>query len=248
MLKHSIKGAPQEIMGFLIGHAEGDAFYISDAISFPVVGTETRVGATDECWPAFLEHQDCLEALGKVKFACGWYHSHPSYGCWLSGIDVNTQRNMQTGNGAFTALVIDPVQTATFGKVFLGSFMTFLSRNGHHAARSSSALIPLEKIEDFGLQADQYYELTIEYFTTPADKKVIKDIITKSWGETISASPLTTTAGFFARLVGQGAQRMKNIVSADQGDLMSLSELFNRLNQDRRAAILSQKMKRSIFG
>jgi hypothetical protein len=21
----------------------------------------------------------------------GWYHSHPGYGCWLSGIDVGTQ-------------------------------------------------------------------------------------------------------------------------------------------------------------
>ena len=28
---------------------------------------------------------------GKVENICGWYHSHPGYGCWLSGIDVQTQ-------------------------------------------------------------------------------------------------------------------------------------------------------------
>ena len=253
MLKHSIKGDRQEIMGFLIGHAGENAFYINDAISFPVLGTETRVNATDECMGDFIERQDCIEALGKPRFACGWYHSHPEYGCWLSGIDVATQRNMQQANGAFTALVIDPIQTATFGKVFLGSFCTFTKQpgsNGSGTVKTSSALIPLDKIEDFGLQANQYYELNIEYYTTEADEKVIKDIITKSWGETISSSPLTTTAEFFARLVKQGAQRMQNVISgnSNQGDLMSLSELFNRLNQDRRAAILSQKMKRSIFG
>jgi 26S proteasome regulatory subunit N11 len=22
----------------------------------------------------------------------GWYHSHPGFGCWLSGVDVNTQQ------------------------------------------------------------------------------------------------------------------------------------------------------------
>ena len=22
----------------------------------------------------------------------GWYHSHPGFGCWLSGTDINTQQ------------------------------------------------------------------------------------------------------------------------------------------------------------
>ena len=22
----------------------------------------------------------------------GWYHSHPGFGCWLSGVDINTQQ------------------------------------------------------------------------------------------------------------------------------------------------------------
>jgi proteasome lid subunit RPN8/RPN11 len=25
----------------------------------------------------------------------GWYHSHPGFGCWLSGVDVHTQQVQQ---------------------------------------------------------------------------------------------------------------------------------------------------------
>jgi len=41
----------------------------------------------------------------------GWYHSHPGFGCWLSGVDINTQQ--VSFNLTFVALqflVIDPMQ------------------------------------------------------------------------------------------------------------------------------------------
>ncbi len=41
----------------------------------------------------------------------GWYHSHPGYGCWLSGIDVATQRLHQQHFDPFVAIVIDPKKT-----------------------------------------------------------------------------------------------------------------------------------------
>ena len=31
------------------------------------------------------------QSVGRLENAVGWYHSHPGYGCWLSGIDVGTQ-------------------------------------------------------------------------------------------------------------------------------------------------------------
>lgn len=37
-------------------------------------------------------HTFCFR--GKVENICGWYHSHPGYGCWLSGIDVQTQMTL----------------------------------------------------------------------------------------------------------------------------------------------------------
>ena len=36
----------------------------------------------------------------------GWYHSHPGYGCWLSGIDVSTQMLNQKYQEPFVAVVV----------------------------------------------------------------------------------------------------------------------------------------------
>ena len=44
--------------------------------------------------------------VGRLENAIGWYHSHPGYGCWLSGIDVNTQMNNQKFTDPFVAVVV----------------------------------------------------------------------------------------------------------------------------------------------
>ena len=37
--------------------------------------------------------------VDRLEHAVGWYHSHPGYGCWLSGIDVSTQKLHQKFEG-----------------------------------------------------------------------------------------------------------------------------------------------------
>jgi COP9 signalosome complex subunit 5 len=32
-----------------------------------------------------------VQDVGRLENIVGWYHSHPGYGCWLSGIDCSTQ-------------------------------------------------------------------------------------------------------------------------------------------------------------
>ena len=37
----------------------------------------------------------CLFSFYKYyrpEMVVGWYHSHPGFGCWLSGVDINTQQ------------------------------------------------------------------------------------------------------------------------------------------------------------
>ena len=63
--------------------------------------------------------------VGRLENAIGWYHSHPGYGCWLSGIDVSTQMLNQNFQDPFVAIVIDPVRTISAGKVNLGAFRTY---------------------------------------------------------------------------------------------------------------------------
>ncbi len=46
----------------------------------------------------------------------GWYHSHPGFGCWLSGVDINTQQSFEALNQRAVSIVIDPIQSVK-GKV-----------------------------------------------------------------------------------------------------------------------------------
>ena len=46
----------------------------------------------------------------------GWYHSHPGFGCWLSGVDINTQQSFEALTSRAVAVVVDPIQSVK-GKV-----------------------------------------------------------------------------------------------------------------------------------
>lgn len=86
----------------------------------------------------------------------GWYHSHPGYGCWLSGIDVSTQMLNQQFQEPFLAVVIDPTRTVSAGKVEIGAFRTY--PEGYKPPDepiSEYQTIPLNKIEDFGVHCKQ---------------------------------------------------------------------------------------------
>lgn len=63
--------------------------------------------------------------VGRSENIVGWYHSHPGYGCWLSGIDVTTQLNNQMFQDPFLAIVIDPNRTISAGKVEIGAFRAY---------------------------------------------------------------------------------------------------------------------------
>lgn len=64
-----------------------------------------------------ISYLETIQKVGRLENAVGWYHSHPGYGCWLSGIDVTTQRLNQQGQDPFLSVVIDPTRTCTAGKV-----------------------------------------------------------------------------------------------------------------------------------
>jgi hypothetical protein len=66
-----------------------------------------------------------VQAVGRQENMVGWYHSHPGYGCWLSGIDVGTQSIQQQYQEPFLAIVVDPHRTLAAGKVEIGAFRTY---------------------------------------------------------------------------------------------------------------------------
>lgn len=124
MTLHTKSGKNREVMGYLLGKVVNTSFIIMDSIPLPVVSTETRVNAHEDAHEYSVKF---IEELSKSRpeKVVGWYHSHPGYGCWLSGIDVNTQQDHQLAQDPFLAIVIDPHKTSSSGKVDIGAFRTY---------------------------------------------------------------------------------------------------------------------------
>ena len=54
---------------------------------------------------------DMLKQTGRPEMVVGWYHSHPGFGCWLSGVDINTQQSFEALSTRAVAVVVDPIQS-----------------------------------------------------------------------------------------------------------------------------------------
>ena len=128
MCTHAQTGGSIEIMGMLVGKILGHSIIVMDTYRLPVEGTETRVNAQNEAYTYMVEYlterQQLLNGKNEENIV-GWYHSHPGYGCWLSGIDVSTQSLNQGFQDPYLAIVVDPVKTFKQGKVEIGAFRTY---------------------------------------------------------------------------------------------------------------------------
>ena len=72
----------------------------------------------------------------------------------------------------FLAIVVDPIRTVSSGKVCFGAFHTY--PKGYKSANeepSEYQMIPLNKIEDFGVHCKQYYSLEAELCTKVFSEK-----------------------------------------------------------------------------
>ncbi|KAI9795752.1 MAG: COP9 signalosome catalytic subunit rri1 [Piccolia ochrophora] len=223
MVMHARSGGSLEVMGLMQGKIAGDTFIVTDAFRLPVEGTETRVNAQDEAneyMPAYL--QSARDA-GQLENAVGWYHSHPGYGCWLSGIDVATQMTQQNYLDPFLAVVIDPDRTISAGKVEIGAFRTY--PENHKAADGVTSdgyqTIPLAKIEDFGAHSSKYYSLEVSHFKSSLDAHLLELLWNKYWVSTLSQSPLFTNREYSTKQIQDLGQKIRQ---AEQG-LQSTSRM-----------------------
>ena len=146
-----------------------------------------------------------------MENAVGWYHSHPGYGCWLSGIDVSTQ-NMQQLNDPFVAVVIDPDRTISAGKVEIGAFRTFpmdYTPPAEEHEDDGYQSIPLNKVEDFGAHASQYYSLEVSHFKSSLDTQLLSLLWNKYWVVTLSQNSLFTTRDYGSKQMIDLSQKIK---------------------------------------
>jgi COP9 signalosome complex subunit 5 len=193
------------------GYIASETFIVTDAFRLPVEGTETRVNAQGDANEYMVEYLQSCRDSGRMENAVGWYHSHPGYGCWLSGIDVSTQ-SMQQMSDPFVAVVIDPDRTISAGKVEIGAFRTY--PEGYTAPKESSEddeyqSIPLNKVEDFGAHASQYYSLEVSHFKSTLDTQLLSLLWNKYWVATLSQSPLFTTRDYGSKQIMDLSQKVK---------------------------------------
>ncbi|KAL3417713.1 COP9 signalosome complex subunit 5 [Phlyctema vagabunda] len=202
MVMHARSGGSIEVMGLMQGKISGDTIIVTDAFRLPVEGTETRVNAQDEANEYMVGYLQACRDQGKLENAVGWYHSHPGYGCWLSGIDVSTQHTQQQFSDPFLAVVIDPDRTISAGKVEIGAFRTFPEDYKPADAGDGGdgyQTIPLAKIEDFGAHSSRYYSLEVTHFKSSLDTHLLELLWNKYWVQTLSQSPLFTNREYSSK-------------------------------------------------
>lgn len=214
MVIHARSGVPWEIMGLMQGKVVGHTIVVMDSFALPVQGTETRVNAANEANEYMVQYIQESEKVGRLENAIGWYHSHPGYGCWLSGIDVNTQMNNQKFTDPFVAVVIDPNRTISAGRVDIGAFRTYpAGYSPPNASASEYQSIPLSKIEDFGVHANQYYSLEVQIFKSSLDTELLGLLWNKYWVNTLSQSPLISNRAYAASQLSDLHQKLTKAAS-----------------------------------
>jgi COP9 signalosome complex subunit 5 len=237
MVIHARSGVPHEIMGLMQGKAIGSSIIIMDSFALPVQGTETRVNAQNEANEYMVEYIQESEKAGRLENVIGWYHSHPGYGCWLSGIDVNTQLTNQKYQDPFVAVVIDPNRTISAGKVDIGAFRTY--PEGYtppNVSPSEYQSIPLNKIEDFGVHANQYYQMDVEVFKSSLDNDLLAMLWNKYWVNTLSQSPLVSNRAYAVSQLSDLHQKLtkaQNTISATKAAVPSLKDSHKQKEKDK---------------
>ncbi|CAF1253891.1 unnamed protein product [Rotaria sordida] len=213
LVMHARSGGTLEVMGMLLGKIDGENMIVMDSFALPVEGTETRVNAQQEAYEYMSSYTLWAKEVNRPENVIGWYHSHPGYGCWLSGIDVDTQMQNQQYQDPFVAIVVDPTRTISAGKVNIGAFRTY--PKGHKAESEAIEYqpIPLNKIEDFGVHCKQYYPLEVSFFKSSLDKRLLEHLWNRYWVSTLSTSTLLTNADYITGQINDVADKLEQAES-----------------------------------
>jgi len=195
MLKHGRAGVPMEVMGLMLGEFVDDyTVRVIDVFAMPQSGTGVSVEAVD---PVFQTKMlDMLKQTGRPEMVVGWYHSHPGFGCWLSGVDINTQQSFEQLNARAVAVVVDPIQSVK-GKVVIDAFRlinTQLLMMGQEPRQTTSNLGHLNKPSIQALIHSlnrHYYSIGISYRKNELEQKMLLNLHKKKWTDALSLPSVT---------------------------------------------------------
>lgn len=192
MLKHGRAGVPMEVMGLMLGKFVDDyTITCVDVFAMPQHGTGVSVEAVDEVFQT-----DMLEMLKQTQRAeevVGWYHSHPGFGVWMSGVDMNTQKSFEKLNERCVAVVVDPIQSVK-GKVVIDAFR-MIPDGGMMGMMMPSTSEPRQTTSNVGflkratIQAQihglnrYYYSLVIDWRKNDLEEQMLMNMYKKQWAQ-----------------------------------------------------------------
>lgn len=182
MLSYSLgkAGVPMEVMGLMLGEFVDDyTVRCIDVFAMPQTGTGVSVEAVDSVYQQTMH--DMLKQTGRNETVVGWYHSHPGFGCWLSGVDCNTQQGFEVLNPRSVAVVVDPIQSVR-GKVVIDAFRLInpqIALAAKEPRQTTSNIGHLQKPTIVSLVHGlnkNYYNLVINYRKNDLEQKMLMNL------------------------------------------------------------------------
>merc|ERR1712146_716916 len=165
-----------------------------------------------------------LKQTGRPENVVGWYHSHPGFGCWLSGVDINTQQSFEALNKRAVSVVIDPIQSVK-GKVVIDAFRLInhqLMMLGQAPRQTTSNLGHLRKpsIQQIIHNLNRhYYSIAIAYRKNELEQKMLLNLHKRTWSDGLELENFTKHAD-------ETQETMKDVVDLTaKYDLMIKDEL-----------------------
>ncbi|MHA1220558.1 MAG: hypothetical protein ACTSQB_02380 [Candidatus Heimdallarchaeota archaeon] len=157
----------REVIGWLIGSVDGEVATVNKAVPMSS-GSSIFVEMVDyTIIPKIAEEAEKMNSV-----IVGWFHSHPSFGFFLSGVDIRTQRYQQNLFENAIALVCDPTKVSTIEPGVHG-YQVYME---HHRGSEYREL-------DISLDLDEPYPSVLEQILLDAG-------ITRSYSDVIAHEEL----------------------------------------------------------
>ena len=181
-----------EVMGLMLGtFVDEFTVRVLDVFAMPQSGTGVSVEAVDPVY-----QKDMVEMLAQTKRSeavVGWYHSHPGFGCWLSGVDQNTAQSFERLSPRCVSVVVDPIQSVK-GKVVIDAFrcippQTLMS--GGEVRQVTSVVGSLVRPSVVALVNGlnrHYYSLAIAYRKNALEARMLMNVHKKKWTQGLSVA------------------------------------------------------------
>jgi 26S proteasome regulatory subunit N11 len=154
---------------------------------------------------------DMLKQTGRPEMVVGWYHSHPGFGCWFSGTDMNTQQSFEQLNSRAAGVVVDPIQSVK-GKVVIDCFRLMnpqLVMSGQEPRQTTSNVGHLNKPTITALIHGlnrHYYSIAINYKKSELEQLMLLNMHKQKWQQGLKLKP-------FEQHAKSNADSVKNLVA-----------------------------------